>query len=62
MISVDIEKEIQQKNKVFLGLDIRQLACVIFAIVCAIIMAFVLSPSVSLYPSLVVGAISWFFG
>ena len=62
MISVDIEKEIQQKNKIFLGMDIRQLCCVIFAVVCAIAMALLLSPGLSVYPSLVVGIICWFFG
>ncbi len=62
MISVDIEKEIQQKNKIFLGLDIRQLCCVLFAAACAIVMALLLSPSVSIYPSLAVGALCWFFG
>ena len=62
MISVDIEKEIQQRNKIFLGLDIRQLYGVIVAVICAVAMALLLTPSVSLYPSLVVGALCWFFG
>lgn len=62
MVSQDIEKEIQQKNKVILGLDIRQVICVAVAAVCAILMALFLSPSLSVYPSLVVGVICWAFG
>lgn len=62
MISVDIEKEIQQKNKIFLGLTLRQALCIVFAIACAILMALLLSPSISIYPSLVVGAICFAFG
>lgn len=62
MISVDIEKEIQQKNKVFLGLTLRQVLCVVFAIISAFIMALLLSPGVSVYPSLVIGAICFTFG
>lgn len=62
MVSQDIEKEIQQKNKVILGLDIRQVICVAIAIVCAILMALFLSPSLSVYPSLVIGVICWAFG
>lgn len=62
MLSVDIEKEIQQKNKVLLGLTIRQVACVSFAIAAAIIMALLLTTELSLYPSLVVGTICYLFG
>lgn len=62
MLSVDVEKEIQQKNKVFLGLTLRQIACVLFAVICAIVFAIVLSTELSVYPSLVVGVICWFFG
>ena len=62
MISVDIEKEIQQKNKVFLGMGMRQVLCVCFAVVCAIAFALLLSPSLSVYPSLVIGVICFAFG
>ena len=62
MLSVDIEKEIQQKNKVLLGLTMRQIVCVIFAVICPIVMALVLSTELSLYPSLVVGTVCFAFG
>ena len=62
MLPVDIEKEIQQKNKVFLGLTIRQIFCVIFAIICAVVLVLVFPPELSIYPSLVIGILCWFIG
>jgi hypothetical protein len=62
MISQDIEKEIQQKKKIMFGLDIRQFFCVIFAATCAIVFALILSPSLSIYPSMVVGVLCWAVG
>ena len=39
MISREIEKEIQQENKVILNFTIRQVVCLSIAIICSVLMA-----------------------
>ena len=62
MLSVDIEKEIQQKNKVFLGLTMRQSICIVFAVVCAVLIYMALPSAYSIYPSFAIGGIYFMFG
>ena len=54
MISANIEKEIKQKNKVFLGLTMRQLLVGIVCVVVAVILGCVLSFEVAIYPDAVI--------
>lgn len=64
MISVDIEKEVQQENKLFMGLSTRKCICVLAALVFAVLFALIFQWdfSISVFPSLVVGALAFAFG
>ncbi|MCR4757820.1 MAG: PrgI family protein [Butyrivibrio sp.] len=64
MLSVDIEKEIKQENKILLGLSMRKFICVLISLLMAILFALLFSMNfyVSIIPSMVVGAIAFAFG
>ncbi len=64
MLSVDIEKEIKQENKILLGLSMRKFICVLISLLMAILFALLVSMNfyVSIIPSMVVGAIAFAFG
>ncbi len=64
MLSVDIEKEIKQENKILLGLSMRKFICVLISLLMAIVFALLFSMNfyVSIIPSMVVGAIAFAFG
>ena len=64
MLSVDIEKEIKQENKILLGLSMRKFICVGISLLFAILFALLFSMNfyVSIIPSMVVGAIAFAFG
>jgi hypothetical protein len=64
MLSVDIEKEIKQENKILLGLSMRKFICVLRSVLMAIVFALLFSMNfyVSIIPSMVVGAIAFAFG
>lgn len=64
MLSVDIEKEIKQENKVLLGLSMRKFICVCISLLFAIIFAILFSMNfyVSVIPSMIVGSIAFAFG
>ena len=42
MISREIEKEIQQENKVLLNFTLRQVICLSIAVICSVIISVVL--------------------
>jgi len=64
MISREIEKEIQQENKVVLNFTLRQVVCLGIAVVCSVLIAVFLGLdfSISIYPCIVIGAICFAFG
>lgn len=64
MICVEIEKEIQQENKILLNLNLRQVIClciaVFLSVVCSVFLK--LDFSVALYPCMVIGGCCFVFG
>ncbi len=64
MLSKEIEKEIQQENKVLLNFTLRQVVCLSVAILCSVIIAVFLQLdfSISIYPCMVIGAVCFAFG
>lgn len=62
MISADIEKEIQQENKVVLGLSLRKAIILGAGIVVTILLVLLMGFDVALYPIIPVAGISLFFG
>lgn len=64
MISREIEKEIQQENKVILNFTIRQVVCLSIAIICSVLMAVFLGLdfNIAIYPCFIVGGICFAFG
>ncbi len=64
MLSVDIEKEIKQENKILLGLSMRKFICVGISLLFAILFALLFSMNfyVSIIPSMVVGGVAFAFG
>lgn len=64
MISREIEKEIQQENKVLLNFTLRQIICLSIAVVCSVIISVILEWdfTISIYPSFVIGVICFAFG
>jgi len=64
MLSKEIEKEIQQENKVVLNFTLRQVVCLGIAVVCSVLIAVFLGLdfSISIYPCIVIGAICFAFG
>lgn len=64
MISREIEKEIQQENKVILTFTIRQVVCLSIAIICSVLMAVFLGLdfTIAIYPCFLVGGICFAFG
>lgn len=64
MISVEIEKEINQENKAIGNLNLRQVICVgILVVVCLILAVFLkLEMEVLIYPISIVAVILWAFG
>lgn len=57
MISREIEKEIQQENKVLLNFTMRQVICLSVALVCSILIAVFLGLdfSIAIYPCFAIG-------
>lgn len=64
MISREIEKEIQQENKVLLNFTLRQIICLSIAVVCSVIISVILEWdfTIAIYPSFVIGVICFAFG
>ncbi len=64
MLSKEIEKEIQQENKVVLNFTLRQVVCLGIAVVCSVLIAVFLGLdfSISIYPCIIIGAICFAFG
>lgn len=64
MISREIEKEIQQENKVILNFTMRQVVCLSVALVCSVLISVVLAWdfTIAIYPCLVIGAVCFAFG
>ncbi len=64
MVSREIEKEIDQENKVLLGCTVRQLVCVGITLVLALVIFLFLQWNVDLamYPVLAIGVIAGAFG
>ena len=62
MISANIEKEIQKKNKILLGLTLRQLLTVVCCLIFAVIMGLILPFEIAIYPDLIIGGLAWFIG
>ena len=64
MITVEVEKEINQENKVMLGLNIRQIICVGFIVLFSLFIALVLKLDleIAMYPCIAFGAICFAFG
>jgi hypothetical protein len=64
MLSVEIEKEIQQENKVLLNFNLRQVICLCVAAVLSVVCAVFLDMEFSLavYPCMVVGGVCFAFG
>lgn len=64
MLSKEIEKEIQQENKVIMNFTIRQIVCLSIALVCSILIAVFLGLdfSIAVFPCLVIGLICFAFG
>lgn len=64
MISREIEKEIQQENKVILNFTMRQVVCLSVAVVCSVLISVVLAWdfTIAIYPCLVIGAVCFAFG
>jgi len=64
MISREIEKEIQQENKVILNFTMRQVVCLSVALVFSVLISVVLAWdfTIAIYPCLVIGAVCFAFG
>lgn len=64
MISREIEKEIQQENKVILNFTMRQVVCLSVALVFSVLISVVLKWdfTIAIYPCLVIGALCFAFG
>lgn len=64
MISREIEKEIQQENKILLNFTLRQVVCLSIAVICSVIISVILGWdfSIALYPSFVIGIVCFAFG
>ena len=64
MISREIEKEIQQENKVLLNFTLRQVICLSIAVICSVIISIVLGWdfAIAIYPSFVIGIVCFAFG
>lgn len=64
MISREIEKEIQQENKVILNFTMRQVVCLSVAVVCSVLISVVLAWdfTIAIYPCLVIGVVCFAFG
>lgn len=64
MISREIEKEIQQENKVILNFTIRQVVCLSVAVICSVVLSVFLGWdfTIAIYPSFVIGILCLAFG
>lgn len=64
MLSREIEKEIQQENKVILNFTMRQVVCLSVAVVCSVVIALVLAWdfTIAIYPCFVLGILCFAFG
>ena len=64
MLSREIEKEIQQENKVILNFTIRQVVCLSVAVVCSVVIALVLAWdfTIAIYPCFALGILCFSFG
>lgn len=64
MVSVEIEKEIQQENKIILNFNLRQVICLCVAVALSIVCAVFLDLefSLSLYPCTIIGGCCFVFG
>ena len=64
MLSREIEKEIQQENKVILNFTIRQVVCLSVAVVCSVVIALVLAWdfTIAIYPCFALGILCFAFG
>lgn len=64
MLTVEIEKEIQQENKILLNFNLRQVVCLCVAAALSVVCAVFLDMEFSLavYPCLVVGSVCFAFG
>lgn len=64
MISVEIEKEINQENKVIMDLNLRQFVCLIILAISSIIIVAIMGMegNISLYPISAVAALLFAFG
>ena len=64
MLSREIEKEIQQENKVILNFTMRQVVCLSVAVVCSVVIALVLAWdfTIAIYPCFALGILCFAFG
>lgn len=64
MLSREVEKEIQQENKVILNFTLRQVICLSAAVVCSVLIAVFLGLdfSLAIYPCMVIGGLCFAFG
>lgn len=64
MISREIEKEIQQENKVILNFTMRQVVCLSVAVVCSVVISVFLGWdfTIAIYPCFVMGILCFAFG
>ena len=64
MISREIEKEIQQENKVILNFTMRQVVCLSVALVFSVLISVVMAWdfTIAIYPCFVIGAVCFAFG
>ena len=64
MLSQEIEKEIQQENKVILNFTLRQVICLSVAVVCSVLIAVFLGLdfSIAVYPCMIIGGFCFAFG
>jgi len=64
MISREIEKEIQQENKVIMNFTMRQVICLSVAVVCSVVISVFLGWdfTIAIYPCFVMGILCFAFG
>ena len=64
MLSREIEKEIQQENKVILNFTMRQVVCLSVAVVCSVVIALVLAWdfTIAIYPCFAIGILCFALG
>lgn len=64
MISVEIEKEIDQENKVIAGLNLRQIICVVLIVIFSLFITLILKLDleIAMYPCVVFGSLCCVFG